>query len=513
MLIRDLLYLSFSSMARHKTRFTLTTLGVLFACLTLAASLSIGQGVQTYLALLTQRSGMLRKIHLFPNWEIVPAQAKGEPVKVEGDFSPERNARLSTLLELEQNNRNGKRVFHGLTRENIKKIQAMPGVDQVIPLADFTVTAKWNQNTRDVHCGAAQAQSEELRPRLVGGRLFESNQEKGVLVSEVCLYRLGFKTDTDFSACLGQSLRLEIARSKTNPGLFVSLLKADGSGPNPQEQKILALINEKLASGNLEDWIGQPGAKLLQSATDKSKSPPPLLVREFPIVGILRVPTQSEENGPWNPLGAYRELVLPCDNAADLFWELPGKSTQGLNEAIVVARTVEDVEPLIKTLKAAGFRAQGMVEHIQRQKLLYLMIFAGMTCVACVAVGVAALGITNTLFMSVLERTREIGILKALGASRGLILGLFLVEGAWIGLIGGLGGLALTWIGSFPGDAWIRGMVFRELRVDITDSLFVFPWWLILGVPLFSVVATLLAGWGPSVRAASVDPVVALRHD
>jgi putative ABC transport system permease protein len=136
-----------------------------------------------------------------------------------------------------------------------------------------------------------------------------------------------------------------------------------------------------------------------------------------------------------------------------------------------------------------------------------------MTLIALVALLVAALGITNTMLMGVLERVREIGIMKAVGARDADIRRAFLMEGALVGLVGGLLGLALARVASVPGDAWVRASVEQRLAVKLTESLFVFPPWLVLGAPLFACLVTTLAAYYPARRAAALNPVAALRYE
>ncbi len=136
-----------------------------------------------------------------------------------------------------------------------------------------------------------------------------------------------------------------------------------------------------------------------------------------------------------------------------------------------------------------------------------------MTLLALTALLVAALGITNTLVMSVLERTHEIGVMKAVGARDGHVLGLFLVEGALIGLLGGCLGLLFGWLASFPGEAFALSVVKRQGELHPDQALFAFPLWLVLGVPLFAMLVTTLAALYPARRAARVNPIEALRHE
>src|SRR5207248_5009508 len=173
-------------------------------------------------------------------------------------------------------------------------------------------------------------------------------------------------------------------------------------------------------------------------------------------------------------------------------------------------QNVKEVKQRVQELELNGFDA---LEYIERERLMYLLIFGAMTCIAAVALLVAALGIANTMLMSVLERTREVGIMKAVGAGNRHVQAIFLLEGAMIGLFGGGVGLLLGWAASFPGDAWVRGMVTRDLKIELKEAIFVFPPWLVLAVLLFALLVTTLAAVYPARRAAKVNPVSALRHE
>jgi len=117
------------------------------------------------------------------------------------------------------------------------------------------------------------------------------------------------------------------------------------------------------------------------------------------------------------------------------------------------------------------------------------------------------------MLMSVLERVREIGIMKAVGARNGHIQTIFVIEGALIGLIGGVLGTLLAWVASHPGDVWVQSMVQAELGFELHGTVFQFPWWLLIGVPLFATLITTIAALFPARRAAQVDPITALRHE
>ncbi len=147
-------------------------------------------------------------------------------------------------------------------------------------------------------------------------------------------------------------------------------------------------------------------------------------------------------------------------------------------------------------------------EEINRGFLVMDMILA---VVGMIAIVVASLGIVNTMVMSILERYCEIGIMKAVGASDKDVKKIFFFESGVIGFLGGIFGLALGWLVSGLINQVVNYFLARQGVPFI--QYFSFPWWLCLGAVFFSILVSLLAGIYPAVRAARVDPVVALRHD
>jgi len=131
---------------------------------------------------------------------------------------------------------------------------------------------------------------------------------------------------------------------------------------------------------------------------------------------------------------------------------------------------------------------------------------------AVVALMVAALGITNTMLMSVLERTHEIGVMKAVGARQGELMLMFLVEGLVIGVGGRAGGLAAAWLLSFPGDALARHLMSAGCRCGWTSRCSSSrPGWR-WARRCWCAPLTTLAAVMPARRAARIDPIEALRQ-
>jgi putative ABC transport system permease protein len=124
--------------------------------------------------------------------------------------------------------------------------------------------------------------------------------------------------------------------------------------------------------------------------------------------------------------------------------------------------------------------------------------------IAIIALFVGGLSVVNTMTMSVSERTREIGIRKAIGASDSQIVGQFLSESALIGLIGGVTGLALGWIAILVANAMLAS---RSLNLFLVSPR------LAIGSVAFAVLLGLVSGLYPSLHAARLQPVVALRYE
>jgi putative ABC transport system permease protein len=188
----------------------------------------------------------------------------------------------------------------------------------------------------------------------------------------------------------------------------------------------------------------------------------------------------------------------------------------GYNGAIVRVNDVDKVLDVADTIAEMGFQtytAQSFVQEIEGTFLIIQLIFGG---IGAISLLVAAIGIANTMTMAILERTREIGLMKAIGASNRDVLVIFLGEAAGIGLIGGLLGTFLGWsIGKGLDLILISVLTARaaESGATVPQSIVYTPPYLLLFAILFSVLVGLFSGVMPSLRAASLQPVTALKYE
>jgi putative ABC transport system permease protein len=511
--LTDLLTLPLAALWQQKIRTLLTTLGVIFGAFVLAASLSIGQGVQETIDRESHRSEISRRIDVSPKWNFGGEPAGSDDLKVEGNMTDARRARLRKSLQQLKERFSMARVMTALTRERMAQLAALPNVKRLVPSVRNDGFVLFGKKSEAVQVLSARPDDEACRRRIVAGRFFDAPDQRSVVVSEPLAYQLGAVNDADVDGLIGKSLRIEFRTPESETGFGVYIMRRQGSVSH-DELSALDKVKASLPGGLEKLGLTEMEVAVLRTALrGEVAAPAKLLTEEFTIAGVIRQPTDEEQKGPWDPLRVDSDVLLPYETALDVYFRAPGREEEGINLAVLLVNSEKDVKDVVARVNALGLEPRAAIEFIERERLIYLLIFGGMTCVAGVALLVSALGIANTMLMSVLERTREIGIMKAVGADNGHLQFIFLVEGALIGLLGAGFGLLLAWTASYPGDAWVRSMVMRDIKIDLKSSIFVFPPWMTVTVFLFTVLVTTLAALYPARHAARIDPVSALRHE
>lgn len=210
------------------------------------------------------------------------------------------------------------------------------------------------------------------------------------------------------------------------------------------------------------------------------------------------------------PLAKAREVNATVVNSQRSL--MRNRSSDGLFQSVVVKVThpqhTQDVQDRIKTM---GYSAFSMNDALQGAKRAFLILDIILGLIGSIALSVASLGIMNTMVMSILERTREIGIMKAIGGSDSDVRRIFLIEASVIGFLGGVCGVVLGWVVgriiNFGANQYIVS------QGGTSGNLFSLPLWLVGAAVGFSIFVSLAAGMYPARRAARLDPIHALRHD
>lgn len=175
--------------------------------------------------------------------------------------------------------------------------------------------------------------------------------------------------------------------------------------------------------------------------------------------------------------------------------------------------TVLEVADQITALGYQAYTPQSFIEGINGFYTILQIIFGG---VGAIALLVAAIGIANTMAMAILERTREIGLMKAVGATNRHVLGVFLGEAAGIGFVGGLGGVLIGWGLSEVANVFVLAYMAGqavETGAPPPSVAVSTPFWLPIFALLFATLIGLLSGLYPALTAATMSPISALKYE
>jgi putative ABC transport system permease protein len=217
---------------------------------------------------------------------------------------------------------------------------------------------------------------------------------------------------------------------------------------------------------------------------------------------------------------ARARIFLPLKLAQDLHVMQPSdlRDSTNLASGASAFTTVEvhvkspaQVQNVEDAIKKMGFNTFSIVDATRGVRQFFKVLDLFLLIFGSLALAVASIGIVNTLIMAVLERRREIGIMKAIGASDSDVKGLFFAEAGVMGVFGGVVGVALGWtIGRVIN---LGTNVYLKRQHFPPEQIWFVPWWLIVGAIVFSIIVSLVSGLYPASRAARLDPVQALRYE
>ncbi|HSL29172.1 MAG TPA: ABC transporter permease [Anaerolineales bacterium] len=259
--------------------------------------------------------------------------------------------------------------------------------------------------------------------------------------------------------------------------------------------------------------------------------PPPQLYGQQIQVTVMKWDEQGNEirkNYSLRVSGVLREtrgesdwtIYFPLEQVKTLNEWAQGRrinyNREGYSQVIVKVQNVEQVLDISEQITDMGFQAftpQSFVQGINNFYVILQFIFGG---VGAIALLVAAIGIANTMAMSILERTREIGLMKAVGATNRDVLAIFLGEAAGIGFIGGLGGIIIGWLAgqglNVIAIVYLASQAGQQGGPPPSVAVYT-PVWLPLFALIFSTIIGMISGLYPALRAATMIPVMALKYE
>ena len=182
------------------------------------------------------------------------------------------------------------------------------------------------------------------------------------------------------------------------------------------------------------------------------------------------------------------------------------KQNTGYDEAVVKVKDMKDVERVQQAIKDMGFQASSLTEYLNSMQEQSRMLQMVLGAIGAISLIVAAIGIANTMVMAIYERTKEIGVMKVIGASVRDIRMLFLTEASFIGFMGGIAGIII----SFAVSKIINVVA---LNMGQTYNISVIPWYLAVSAVLFATLMGTAAGFMPAVRATKLSALAAIKTE
>lgn len=349
-----------------------------------------------------------------------------------------------------------------ITEETLEQIQALPGVSAVIP--------------QDYYQGWGYLQI---------GRKQGGGQFVGVGTDDLSL--IGVRPQSG-------SLTIEKGSIVVGSGITTSFW--DPFAPPSNEPPEPIDLQDKQVTLTLVKWASD-GTEIRKTIRTR-------------ITGVL---AEVRDTPDWS---VYMPLSEMDGYNVWFFGQPLDRDENGYRELLVKAADVEDVLDIADQINALGFQAFTPQEFVQGITGFYTVIQVVFGAMGAIALLVAAIGIANTMTMAILERTREIGLMKAVGATNRHVLTVFLGEAAGIGFLGGLGGITFGWgLGQIANVfvlAYLAGQSVQNGSPPPTSAVST-PAWLPLFSLIFATIIGLLSGLYPALSAATLSPIKALKYE
>jgi ABC-type antimicrobial peptide transport system permease subunit len=486
----DILQLALRNLRQAKLRATLTTMGVIVGVAVIVTMVSFGLGLQRNMLSRFKALDLFNEIQVFGRnlSSLVSTRARNNSGRDENDRR-DRRSRLKPDVE----------PTRTLDDNAIAEIAKIPGVAYVEPsLMVFTYVRANGHSQIESISGASVPNASSRFKDFIAGHMISSPNADEAVVKETFTRDFGFENPAD---AIGKTIEFlaapreadKQAKDEPAPSSFFGIPLEEDSPPQAEKGalvaktfRIVGVLNSEVKEG-----AGQGGLRGL--FPDARVYIPLPAARQWSI----------EHRGTMNQVA----LALARENGA-----LNESEAEGYDSAVVRVNDPIALTEVRKRIAELGFGSFSIVDQLEQFRTVFLIIDSVLGLLGGISLLVASFGIANTMIMSILERTREIGIMKAIGAEDREIKLIFFVEAAVLGLVGGVLGVLAAWGIDALANRLAYRFILKPQGASFVD-FFSLPLWLTVGAILFALVVSILAALYPAARAARIDPVRALRHD
>lgn len=443
----DLLKMSLGNLARRRLRTSLTVLGVIIGTTAVVTMISLGIGLDSAQLKMLEEIGSLTAV----------------TVRLD-DFS----------------NQDSKKKQKFLNDDAIKEFENFEHIKSISPVLNANVILKqglWEANTQLI--GVSKEYMKDMK--IGSGTLPDDNKE--------------------LSYVIGNMIITSFQNSKTNKTYW-----------DTNELPDIDFINKPLFT--ILDTEAYYQSKNPSSETSTKVLPPKKYI--FKVSGLIKGGIEDYNQYAYGVYcdidalklqlkKAYKNKLIPGQPSTK-----KGKPYKFFvyDSVVVFVDDMKNVTTVQKAISDLGYQASSNMEWLEQSKQTSRMIQTFLGGIGAVSLFVAAIGIANTMMMSIYERTKEIGIMKVLGCDMNRIRDMFLIESGFIGFLGGCIGLTISFL-----LAIIINKLSAGFLGDIDAKLSQIPIWLAMFAIIFSTLIGMLAGFFPALRAMKLSPLAALRNE
>ncbi|MBB6214031.1 ABC-type antimicrobial peptide transport system permease subunit [Anaerosolibacter carboniphilus] len=446
---QDLFKMALGNLLRRKTRTLLTILGVVIGTSSIVVMLSLGIAMDYSFKEQLSRMGSLNLIDV-NNYGFY-----GEGMAPGGGKE----------LKLDDN--------------AVNSIRQIPGVQGVMPIKTAYV-------------------------RIVAGKMVGNLPVTGIQPELMEVF--DFKVET--GRLLMESDKDAIVFGKqTAMNFYNPRLRNPQFGPMGPEPPKVDLIGNKLTLTTSLDY----GERRMAGAERNPDQKPPKLYK-VKGVGILQESQNEQDYNAYMHMDTLKKIIEESERteSGEAQRRRGNRQDDQYERVSVKVKDINQVEAVQEQIKAMGFQAFSLTDMLKSMKETSRKMQAILGGIGAVSLFVAAIGITNTMVMSIYERTREIGVMKVLGADLTDIRKLFLLEAGMIGFGGGLLGLLLSYLISLGlnkiGGGFLGGM-------GGSTGISVIPIQLSMAALAFSTMVGIISGFSPARRAMNLSSLEAIRSE
>lgn len=268
------------------------------------------------------------------------------------------------------------------------------------------------------------------------------------------------------------------------------------------EEPKIQLVNAKLMVTSNMNY----GERRRDTGVDEDYNPPK--PHKAKGVGVLAESGGEKDWSTYMNITTLKEYIKEDEDARHV--RRRSQNEDEYEQIKVKVKDIQMLQDIQQTIKDMGFQAHSLTDMLESMKEQTKKIQAILGGIGAVSLLVAAIGITNTMVMSIYERTREIGVMKVLGADLIDIKKLFLLEAAMIGLVGGIIGIIISYLVSFGLNQMSTGFIGRG---DGEIGISVITLYLSLGGVGFATIVGIISGYLPARRAMNLSALEAIKTE